>query len=75
MGKFSRTRNGFMSDDQTWAYYAVTLMNKFENDDQLEPLIVLNAEALRLKKAAIELLQEITEKVNLVVSYVKDILL
>lgn len=56
-----------MSDDQSWAFYAVTLMNKFENDSQLEPLIVLSEEALRLKKAAVELLQKITKKVNLFV--------
>ena len=57
MEKPTRTRNGFMSDDQTWAYYAVTLMNKLDNDDQLEPLIVLSEEAQQLKKSAIELLQ------------------
>jgi hypothetical protein len=55
-----------MSDDQTWAFYAVTLMNKLENDSQLEPLIVLSEEALRLKKAAIELLQKITKKVKFI---------
>ncbi|PKK70866.1 hypothetical protein RhiirC2_849581 [Rhizophagus irregularis] len=59
-----RTRGGFMSDDQSWAFYAVTLMNKFENDSQLEPLIVLSEEALRLKKAAVELLQKITKKLE-----------
>ncbi|RIA87347.1 DNA polymerase phi-domain-containing protein [Glomus cerebriforme] len=62
--KPSRTRSGFMNDDQTWAYYAVTLMNKFESDNQLEPLIVLSEEAQQLKKAVVELLQKITDKLE-----------
>jgi hypothetical protein len=53
-----------MSDGKTWAYYAVTSMNKFENDYQLEPLIVLSEEAQQLKKSVIELLQKISDKVN-----------
>ncbi|CAI2194174.1 11111_t:CDS:10, partial [Funneliformis geosporum] len=44
-----RTRSGFMKNGQTWAYYAVSLMNRFDNDTQLEPLIILSDEAQQLK--------------------------
>ncbi len=65
MEKPIRARSGFMRNGQTWAYYAVTLMNKLDNDTHLEPLIVLSEEAQQLKSTVIKLLQIITEKVKL----------
>ena len=57
-----------MNDGQSWAYYAVTLMNKFENVNQFEPLIILSEEAQQLKKSVIELLQKISDKVTYMLS-------
>ncbi|CAG8624053.1 1810_t:CDS:10 [Funneliformis mosseae] len=59
-----RTRSGFMKSGQTWSYYAVALMNRFDYDTQLEPLIILSDEAQQLKSTVIKLLQTIIDKLN-----------
>ncbi|CAG8765375.1 13519_t:CDS:10, partial [Racocetra persica] len=60
----SHKLNGTMSDGCAWAYYAVNLMKKYDDDSRIEPLIILSNEAQKMKDEVIILLQQINDKVQ-----------
>ncbi|RHZ71883.1 hypothetical protein Glove_251g52 [Diversispora epigaea] len=54
-----RSMNGNMSNGESWVYYAACKLIEFENDPQVDPLIVLSDEALEIQRSVYIIMQQI----------------
>lgn len=55
---------GTMSNGESWAYYAVHRLTEFENDPQVDSLVILSDEAQEVKRSVFKIMQRINEKVG-----------